>query len=105
MRCHRRPRRTTVGGMSAQPTNAGPAQAPLPRTIRAIGGALPEDKRAEFAAELEDTEAAGLALVGGKRLSRAVVWSSPQPLGTLGGVPARTLGPGPARPALAARAP
>lgn len=48
----------------------------LPRTIRAIRAALPEGKRSEFAADLDDVEAGGLAVVVTKWWTRAVVWSS-----------------------------
>jgi hypothetical protein len=49
----------------------------LPRTIKAIRAALPADRRPEFAAELDDVEAGGLAAVVTKWWTRAVVWSDP----------------------------
>lgn len=82
--------RATVGGMSAQPADAGPVRATLPRTIRAIRAALPEEKRPEFAADLEDTEAGGLAVVVTKWWTRAVVWSSPDTMAELEKVRAGT---------------
>ncbi|HEV2344719.1 MAG TPA: hypothetical protein VGS97_11545 [Actinocrinis sp.] len=76
--------------MSAQPADVGPVHAMLPRTIRAIRAALPEEKRPEFAADLEDTEAGGLAVVVTKWWTRAVVWSSPETMAELANVRAGT---------------
>jgi len=97
--------RTTVRDMSAQPTDTGPAQTTLPRTIRAIRSALPEDKRAEFAADLDDTEAGGLALMVDKWWSRAVVWSSPQTMAKLESFRAGTLRTVPAKEVFGSRWP
>jgi hypothetical protein len=44
---------------------------------------LPTDKRAEFAAELDDSEAGGLANVVDRWWTRAVVWSSPKAMAKL----------------------
>lgn len=46
--------------MSAQPADAAPARITLPRTIRAVRGALTPEQREQFNAELEDVNAAGL---------------------------------------------
>ena len=77
--------------MSAQPADAAPMRTTLPRTIRAIRAALPEDKRTEFAADLEDTEAGGLVTVVDKWWTRAVVWSSPGTMAQLDAYRAGTL--------------
>lgn len=77
--------------MSAQPADAGPARVTLPRTIRAIRAALPEAKRPEFAADLDDTEAGGLVAVVDKWWTRAVVWSSPETMAQLRDYRAGTL--------------
>jgi hypothetical protein len=77
--------------MSAQPADVGPVRTTLPRTIRAIRAALPADKRPEFAADLEDTEAGGLVTVVDKWWTRAVVWSSPETMAQLDAYRAGTL--------------
>ena len=63
--------------MTAQPldSSAGSSRVHLPRTIKAIRAALPADKRKQFAAELDDVEAGGLAVVVTKWWTRALVWS------------------------------
>ena len=52
----------TLKCMSAQPADVGDNRpvARLPRTLRAVRGALPEDKRAQLAAELEDGDVAAV---------------------------------------------
>ena len=62
---------------------AGSGRVRLPRTIKAIRTALPAEKRAQFAAELDDSEAGGLANVVDRWWTRAVVWSSPKAMASL----------------------
>lgn len=64
--------------MSAQPLDSpdGRNLAQLPRTIKAIRNALSADKQAQFAAELDSSEAGGLANVVDRWWTRAVVWSN-----------------------------
>ena len=57
--------------------NDGPRRVGLPRTVKAIRAALPADRRAQFMAELDDSEAGGLTVVVERWWTRAVVWSSP----------------------------
>ena len=69
--------------MSAQPTDAaGPARTvvTLPRTIRAVRQALPAERRAQFAAELEDGD---VAEVFNRWWMRAIVYSSPETMAEL----------------------
>lgn len=91
--------------MSAQPADAGAVRITLPRTIRAIRAALPEDRRAQFAADLEDTDAGGLVTVVDKRWTRAVVWSSPETMAQLREYQAGTLRTVPAKDVLGDRWP
>lgn len=78
--------------MTAQPLDsfAGSGRVRLPRTIKAIRAALPAEKRAQFAAELDDAEAGGLAVVVTKWWTRAVVWSDAATMTELGAVHAGT---------------
>jgi hypothetical protein len=71
--------------MTAQPLDShdGFTRVHLPRTIKSIRSALPADKRAQFAAELDDSEAGGLAIVVERWWMRAVVWSSPSTMAKL----------------------
>ena len=71
--------------MTAQPLEpeVSDSRVYLPRTIKAIRAALPAEKRAEFAAELDDSEAGGLAVVVERWWTRAVVWSSPSTMAKL----------------------
>ena len=55
----------------------------LPRTIKSVRSALPVEKRAQFATELDDSEAGGLANVVDRWWTRAVVWSSPRTMAKL----------------------
>jgi hypothetical protein len=71
--------------MTAQPLDPhdGLTRVHLPRTIKAIRAALPIGERARFAAELDDSEAGGLAVVVERWWTRAVVWSSPSTIAKL----------------------
>ncbi|HEV2636319.1 MAG TPA: hypothetical protein VGX23_14290 [Actinocrinis sp.] len=74
--------------MSAQPADAGgrrPATR-LPRTLRAVRTALPDDKRAQFAAELEDGD---VVAVFERWWMYASVVSSPRAMGELAKLQAR----------------
>lgn len=55
----------------------------LPRTIRAIRAALPDDKRAQFVLELDDSEAGSLVNVVERWHTRALVWSNPKAMAKL----------------------
>lgn len=82
-------------GMSAQPSDAAEhfSVVRLPRTIAAVRRALPEERRAEFAAEMENGEQPATFEAW---WMRAVVYSSPRTMeliaqskaGTLKTVPA-----------------
>jgi hypothetical protein len=69
--------------MSASPSDFGPPVVRLPRTIKAIRAALPEDQRGRFAAELDDVDAGGLAQVVDTWWARALVWSNPGTMANL----------------------
>ncbi len=82
--------------MSAQPSDApGSARVTvrLPRTIRAVRAALPEDQRALFAAELEDGD---VPATFEKWWARAVVASSPRTVAALAQLREGTLETAPA---------
>lgn len=49
--------------MTAQPAEPGATRITLPRTIRAVRRALTPEQQQQFAAELEDANAGGLAQV------------------------------------------
>ena len=77
--------------MSAQPHEDDASdRVSLPRTIKAVRAALPEDMRAQFMAELEDADAGGLALVLDTWWTRAVVWNSPKTMGAFASMRAGT---------------
>jgi hypothetical protein len=59
----------------------------LPRTIRAVRAALPAERRAEFAAELEDGD---VAEVFNRWWLRAIVYASPETMTELAKVKAGT---------------
>lgn len=63
--------------MSAQPADATPARITLPRTIRAVRGALTPEQREQFNAELEDVNAAGLRATLEKWWTEAVINLAP----------------------------
>jgi hypothetical protein len=67
-----------VDFMSVQPAESRHIRVSLPRTIKAVRAALPEDQRAQFTAELEDAAGAGgIAVVFNAWWSRALVLSTP----------------------------
>lgn len=66
-----------VGFMSAQPSDATPHRIVLPRKIRAVRQALTPEQQAQFAAELDDENAGGLAQVVERWWTQAVLNLSP----------------------------
>lgn len=74
---------STVDLMTALPADAGLNRTTLQRTVRAVRAALPESKRVEFMAELDDADAGGLSAVLDRWWTRAVVWSNPTAMAKL----------------------
>jgi hypothetical protein len=73
--------------MSAQlHEDDGPDRVLIPRTIKSVRAALPEDQRGQFMAELEDVNAGGLLQVLETWWARAAVWSSPRAMASLAAV-------------------